>query len=104
MNITIDSKAFKMIMDKLTFLEAAVKAQNARQGLTKYMDEEEVMQVTGLSKRTLAEKRKQGVFTGYTSTGRKIKYLRKEVETYMNGDMADKIYSLKEDKKLQKSA
>jgi carbamoylphosphate synthase small subunit len=100
MNITIDSKAFKIIMDKLTLLEAAVKAQNARQGLSKYMSEEEVMQVTRLSKRALAEKRKAGIFMGHTSTGKKIQYLRKEVEAYLNGDMADKIYALR----LQKSA
>ena len=84
--ITIDSKAFKIIMDKLEFLEKSIKVMSANNGFSKWMDEKEVIAMTGLSKRTLIDKRKDGVFNWSSATGRKIKYLRKDVEGYINNN------------------
>jgi len=45
MNITIDSKAFKMIMDKLTFLEQSVKMMSQNNGSSKWLTETEAMAI-----------------------------------------------------------
>jgi hypothetical protein len=84
--VTFDSKAFKSIMDKLIFLEQSVKVMSSHNGFSKWMDEAEVILLTGLSKRTLRDKRSRGVFNWSTATGRKIKYLRKDVEAYLNNN------------------
>ena len=84
--VTFDSKAFKSIMDKLIFLEQSVKVMSSHNGFSKWMDEGEVILLTGLSKRTLRDKRTRGVFNWSTATGRKIKYLRKDVEAYLNNN------------------
>lgn len=86
MNITIDSNAFKIIMDKLSFLEASVKAMSVNHSFSKWMTQEDVMIVTGLCKSSLQKKRREGIFKFSTVSGRKIKYLRKDVESYMNGN------------------
>lgn len=82
--ITIESKAFKIIMDKLELLECTIKALTANNGFSKWMPEAEVMMMTGLSARRLRDLRKEGKFNYSTASGRKIKYLRKEVEAYLN--------------------
>ncbi|MEX6691220.1 hypothetical protein QTN47_27165 [Danxiaibacter flavus] len=82
--ITIESKAFKIIMDKLDYLEKTIKVMSSNNGFSKWMDETEVIAMTGLCKRSLLEKRKAGVFNWSSATGRKIKYLRKDVEGYLN--------------------
>ncbi len=84
--ITIDSKAFKIIMDKLKFLETSIKVMSSNNGFSKWMTEEEVEAMTGLGKRSLRQKRTEGVFQFSTATGRKIKYLRKDVEAYLNNN------------------
>jgi hypothetical protein len=84
--ITIDSKAFKMIIDKLTFLEQTVKALSLNNGHSRWIMEDDVVLLTGLSKRSLRDKRKNGQFNYSTATGRKIKYLRKDVEAYLNNN------------------
>jgi hypothetical protein len=82
--ITIDSKAFKTIMDKLTFIEQAIKAMSTNNGNSKWITEDEAVLMTGLSKRSLRDKRKKGIFNFSTPTGRKIKYLRKDVTDYLD--------------------
>lgn len=82
--ITIESKAFKKIMDKLNFLEKTMKAMSPNNTQSKWMQEDEVMAITGLCKSSLRKKRSRGEFTYSTATGRKIKYLRKDVENYLN--------------------
>ncbi|HZW64665.1 MAG TPA: helix-turn-helix domain-containing protein [Hanamia sp.] len=84
--ITIESKAFKIIVDKLTFLEQTVKALSLNNGHGRWITEEEAMMLTNLSKRSLQRKRKKGEFNYSTATGRKIKYLRKDVEAYLNNN------------------
>jgi len=85
MNITIDSKAFKMIMDKLDFVETSVKVLSHRASTSKWMSEDEVKALTDLSTDTLYRKRKEGKLRYSTVSGRKIKYLRTDVEAYLNG-------------------
>ena len=84
--ITIESKAFKIIIDKLTFLEQTVKVLSLNNGHSRWITEEEAMMLTGLGKRSLHDKRKKGDFNFSTATGRKIKYLRKDVENYLNNN------------------
>jgi len=84
--ITIESKAFKLIVDKLTFLENAVKAQALNNGHSRWITEEQTILLTDLSKRRLYDMRKSGIFNFSTATGRKIKYLRKDVENYLNNN------------------
>lgn len=80
--ITIESDAFKIIIKKLNLIEQYIKSTTTTK--SKWISEEEVMMLTGLKKRTLREKRSKGEFTYSTATGRKIKYLRKEIEDYLN--------------------
>jgi hypothetical protein len=68
----------------LEFIEKNIKAMHARNGFNKWMDETDVMIVTGLSKKSLQLKRKAGIFNYTTATGRKIKYLRSDIEKYIN--------------------
>lgn len=80
--ITIESDAFKIIIKKLNLIEQYIKSTTTTK--SKWISEDEVMMLTGLKKRTLREKRSKGEFTYSTATGRKIKYLRKEIEDYLN--------------------
>jgi predicted DNA-binding transcriptional regulator AlpA len=82
--ITIDSKAFKKIMSKLNLIEQTIKSLSLNNSQSRWITEEEAMALTGLGKRSLLRKRKAGEFTYSTATGRKIKYLRKDVENYLN--------------------
>jgi predicted DNA-binding transcriptional regulator AlpA len=82
--ITIDSKAFKIILDKLSFLETSIKVMSINNGYSRWMNEDEVMAVTGLSKKSLQLKRRAMTFNWSSATGRKIKYLRKDVDAYIN--------------------
>lgn len=75
---------FQAIMKRLDKIEE--KLRPSLSAFSKWMNEEEVIQVTGLSKRTLREKRTNGIFNFSTATGRKIKYLRKEIEAYINNN------------------
>lgn len=84
--ITFESKAFKTIMDKLTFLEQSIKIMSSHNGFSRWMTEDEVVQMTGLKKRTLRDKRRRGVFNWTTATGRKVQYLRKDVEAYLDNN------------------
>lgn len=53
---------------------------------SRWMDETEAMALTGLSKNSLSRLRKSGAFNYSTATGRKIKYLRKDIEGYLNNN------------------
>lgn len=70
---------FQAIMKRLDKLEEKIKPS-----FSKWMDEKEAMEITGLKKRSLIYKRKAGIFNFSTATGRKIKYLRKDIEAYLN--------------------
>lgn len=85
--ITIESKAFKMIMDRLERLDTVISMMAQRSTGSKYMSEQEVMKITGLSRNSLYRKRKSGVIQSATATGRKIQYLRADVEKYIKGDV-----------------
>jgi len=58
--ITIESKAFKIIMDKLALIEQTIKALSLNNGHGRWIMEEDVVLLTGLSKRSLRDKRKKG--------------------------------------------
>ena len=89
MTITFDSKAWKVLYDKIDFLEKTVKIMASRNSFTKWIDEEEAMLITGLSRRSLNDKRvgkPGGVFNYSSASGRKIKYLRKDCNDYLDNN------------------
>jgi len=79
--ITIESKAFKIILEKLNFLEKTIKGINSTK--SRWITEEEAMLLTDLSRRRLYDKRKNKIFNSTSATGRKVKYLRKDIEKYL---------------------
>lgn len=81
--ITIESAAFKKIMKKLDFLEKTVRSVIPS---GKWISEDEAMQITGLGKRSLRNRRVNGLFTFSTETGKNIKYLRSDIEDYLNNN------------------
>jgi hypothetical protein len=86
MVITIDSKAFKKIMEKLDRIEICVKKISLSKTSSKWISEEEAMAITGLGKDSLRKKRQSGVFNYTTATGRKIQYLRMDIEKYLDNN------------------
>lgn len=67
-------------LDKIELLITKNKVQS------RWMDETEAMAMTGLSKSSLARLRKGGVVNWSTASGRKIKYLRKDVTSYLDNN------------------
>ena len=86
MLITIDSLAYKKIMAKLDNLEKAVRKISPDNANRRWIDEAETMTLTGLRKSSLLEKRKSGVFNFSAPNGRKVRYLRKDVERYLENN------------------
>ena len=84
MTITIDSKAFKQFMNRFDALERCVKTLAGKNVNPKWIHEEEAIAITGLSKSTLARKRKDGLLNYSTQSGRKIKYLRRDIEKFLD--------------------
>jgi len=82
MRITIDSEAFKQIMQKLESIENLLKERSPGKP-SKWVDEEEAMKITGLGESSLRTRRKNNSFTWSSETGRKPKYLRKDLEDYI---------------------
>jgi hypothetical protein len=88
--ITIESKAFKRIMDKLNYVENTVKVIVSNNSQNPLITEDEAVILTGYSKRSLREKRRKGLLDFSTATGRKIKYKRKDIENYLNNNTSTK--------------
>lgn len=80
--IVIDSKEFRRLIKRINTIEQFVK--EVKIDKSKWISEEDVMNLTGLGKSSLRKKRGRGIFTYSTATGRKIKYLKKEIEDYLN--------------------
>jgi hypothetical protein len=82
--VTIPEKVWRTMVDKINFIEQTIKplARNYKQ--PKWLNEDEVIEMTGLSKRSLRDKRAKGIFNWSTATGRKIKYLRVDIENYFD--------------------
>jgi protein subunit release factor A len=94
--VTIDREELKAIHEKLDMLTAFLKQQSAANSLSKYMTEEEVTIATGLKSETLRKYRQYGVFNAKLVTGRKPKYLRKEVNDFLDGKLAHKVWAMRE--------
>lgn len=84
--ITIPQKDWRNLMDKISFIEKTIQplAKNFKQ--PKWVDEKEAQELTGLSSRSLRDKRKAMVFNWATATGRKVKYLRADLEKYIENN------------------
>lgn len=80
--IIIDSKDFKKLISKIDRIEQFIK--ESKKAPAKWISEEDAMILTKLGKSSLRKKRSRGIFTYSTATGRKIKYLKKEIEDYLN--------------------
>lgn len=74
-----DTSLLTEIIRRLDRIEKTIRPEKAT-----WLTESEVMMITDLSRRTLARKRKEGVFNWSSASGRKVKYLRKDVENYIN--------------------
>jgi predicted DNA-binding transcriptional regulator AlpA len=83
-SLTIDRKEFRKLMNRINTIEEFVKEVKSNKMPRKWISEEDVMSLTGLGKSSLRKKRSRGVFTYSTATGRKIQYLKKEIEDYLN--------------------
>lgn len=83
MQLTTDNEAFKQIMKRFDKIEKMMQDLKGPV-LSKWVDEGEAIRITGLGKRSLQKKRLDNIFTWSSATGRKIKYLRKDLEDYIN--------------------
>jgi hypothetical protein len=79
-------KLYREQSRRLEFIEQSLKVLTLNNGVSKWITEDEAVLITGLSKRSLREKRKNGIFNWSSATGRKVKYLRKDVENYINNN------------------
>lgn len=79
-------KLYREQSRRLEFIEQSLKVLTLNNGISKWITEDEAALITGLSKRSLREKRKNGIFNWSSATGRKVKYLRKDVENYINNN------------------
>ena len=86
MKLSIDSKDLQIIRASLERIERGIEKLSSITSVSKWIDEEEAMKLTGLGKDSLRRKRKDGVFTWTTATGRKIKYLRADMEAYLDNN------------------
>jgi hypothetical protein len=71
---------FNSIMERLDKLERLITKPSITET---WVDEEEAMRITGLGKSSLRTRRKTNSFTWSSATGRKPKYLRKDLEDYI---------------------
>lgn len=79
-------KLYREQSRRLEFIEQSLRVLTLNNGVSKWITEDEAVMITGLSKRSLREKRKNGIFNWSSATGRKVKYLRKDVENYINNN------------------
>lgn len=79
-------KLYREQSRRLEFIEQSLRVLTLNNGISKWITEDEAALITGLSKRSLREKRKNGIFNWSSATGRKVKYLRKDVENYINNN------------------
>lgn len=74
-----DTALLTDIVKRLVRIEKTLRPTTAN-----WLTEEEAMKLTDLSRCALWRKRKAGVFRWSSATGRKVKYLAKDVEAYLN--------------------
>ncbi|MFT3679473.1 MAG: helix-turn-helix domain-containing protein [Ferruginibacter sp.] len=84
--VTIPAIVWRNLLSDIKFLKEAIVPLAKGHKPSQWMFENEVMEVTGLSKSSLKSYRKKMVFNWSTGTGRKIKYLRKDVEAFLNNN------------------
>jgi hypothetical protein len=76
----MSSPEFETIIARLDKLESLISKPAIADT---WVDEEEAMRITGLGKSSLRTRRKTNSFTWSSATGRKPKYLRKDLEDYI---------------------
>jgi predicted DNA-binding transcriptional regulator AlpA len=82
-NITLTQNQWRKLQNDIAFLKEAILPLAKNFKKSTYMLESEVIEITGLSARSLRDKRAKGEFNFSTASGRKIKYIRKEIEEYI---------------------
>ena len=82
--ITIDRKEFRKLMNRINTIEDFVREAKSNKIPRKWISEDDVMSLTGLGKSSLQKKRREGIFTYTSASGRKIQYLKSEIEDYLN--------------------
>ena len=90
--VSVPEKVWRKLQNDLSYLISVVEplALNAKK--SKWMTEEEVIQVTGLKRGSLRKKRVNMEFNwGYAGAGRKVQYLRKDIEAMMDKNSTLKV-------------
>lgn len=82
--VLIPAPVWRKVQNDLDFLKQTIKPLVAKAKPSEWVSEEEAKEITHLGSRSLLDKRKAGVFNWRTATGRKIEYLRKDIESYKN--------------------
>lgn len=84
-NVVIPAKVWRNVEHTLLALERRLDVVLKNYKPSTWMDEDEMMRVTGYSKRTLIEKRKEGLFEWRKQPGNKgYEYHRSSVEEFKN--------------------
>ena len=83
----------------MNFLVKTVSALAKNVKPSKWMDETEVCELLGtkdkpMSKRQIAILRKEGVLMGHSSTGKNFKYLRSEVDEFIEGHKGNEMLAV----------
>ena len=68
----------------MQFIKSALKVALMNNGQGKWLPEAEASLITGLSVRSLRSKRAEGVFRYSAPKGRKVQYLRTDIENYLS--------------------
>ncbi len=83
--ITFESPAYKSLKDQLDAMQTMLKVVCARASVSKWVFEDEAMLLTGLKHKSLWKLRATDVIRSRTVTGRKIQYLRSDINAYTDG-------------------
>ncbi len=84
--VAIPAMTWRNLMNDVKFIKETILPIAKNYKPTKWMFESEVIEVTGLKSRRLLDLRTKGTFNWSTGSGRKIKYLRADVEAYINNN------------------
>lgn len=76
-------KLYNKLLQRLDGIEKILQETKYNNVYSKWVKESEAIALTGLSTRSLRAKRAAGIFSWSSATGRKIKYLRKDLESYL---------------------
>jgi hypothetical protein len=84
--VVVPAMTWRNLMSDVKFIKETILPLARNYKPSKWMSESEVIELTDLKSRRLLDLRKKGTFNWSTGSGRKIKYLRVDVEAYINNN------------------